>query len=108
MKGSEDYMWHEEMFWEKASAEDVKRRLNEGADPNARFEGRHTPLHYAVMYGHPDTIKVLLALGPGQIDIDARNKNDFAALRMAKMLGKAEAVDALLEAGVGGGGRFQG
>ena len=71
--------------------------LEAGADVNARDKNGVTPLHNAAeVLGSTRNIEVLLRAGAY---IEARDKNDSTPLHWAAATGKAETINALLEAG---------
>lgn len=84
-------------FWEKISAEDLRRKLAEGARVIAREEGGVTPLHIAVAWSGVDVARVLIEAGA---DIDASDQIGRTPLHIAAGTGKVEIVRELLEAGV--------
>ena len=47
----------------RGDVEEVRRCIEEGADPNERDSYGRTPLHYAAYYGHVEVVRVLLDEG---------------------------------------------
>ena len=85
--------WHTSAFFEVASASDVTRCFEAGADPNTRGERDRTPLHFAAWYGTAETVKVLLDLM--NVDPMVRDATGRTPLHHA---GTAETVTLLLAA----------
>lgn len=75
----------------------VGRLLEMGADPNARADGGHVPLHYAVRLGSEALVAALLA---ALADVNARDDDGITPLHMAAQSpGGGAVVEALLQAG---------
>ena len=74
----------------------VRRRLEEGADPNQVDGYARTPLLYASFYRHVEVVRELLAAGadPNKVDYDGRT-----LLHNASTIGLVEVVRELLAAG---------
>ena len=68
-------------FAAKGDADEVKRLLSDGIDPNSKDYDSRTPLHLACGEGHTETVKVLLAAGA---DKSLKNNGDATALHYAK------------------------
>ena len=90
--------WNIAAFFKVATAPDVMRCLEKGADIHARDEYGETPLHYAAKYGTAGMVNVLLNAG-ADADIDARDKFGETPLHYAASDGTAEMVNVLLNAG---------
>ncbi|MFF7448275.1 MULTISPECIES: ankyrin repeat domain-containing protein [unclassified Streptomyces] len=75
--------------------EDVRRRLDAGADPEAWGAGGSRPLHRAAVFGSPE---VVAELARRVADVDAL-ENGTTALWEALTYGRAENARALAEAG---------
>ena len=74
----------------------VKWLLDHGVDPNARWahwEADVTPLHLAVMAGHADVVRLLLAAGADPTIHDSRHESD--AIGWAEFFGRREIVQIL-------------
>ena len=75
----------------------VRRLLEMGADPNARANGGHVPLHYAVRLWSEALVAALLG---ALADVNARDHSGFTPLHMAAQSpGGPAVVEALLHAG---------
>jgi hypothetical protein len=70
--------------------------LEAGADPNYRFPGGETPLHFAASYGKPDAVQWLLEHGARPC---LENKQGETALHQAVRARHVETVKRLLDAG---------
>ncbi|CAL9672643.1 ankyrin repeat domain-containing protein [Streptomyces sp. enrichment culture] len=81
------------MGWQWTDAEDVRRRLDEGADPERWGGGR--PLHHAAVFGSP---QVVAELAGRVADVDAL-ENGVTALWEAVLSGKPHNARALAAAG---------
>ncbi len=77
------------------SAPCVAGLLEAGADPNASSDGEYQPLLYASM--RKDFVILRLLAEHARININARDRNNHAALHWAALEGNAEAVKLLLE-----------
>ena len=89
--------WNTETFFEAATAPDVMRCLEKGADIDARAEYGATPLHYAVGWGGTaGIVNVLLNAGA---NIHARDTDGRTPLHYAARYDTAGIVNALLNAG---------
>lgn len=64
-------------------------------DPNVKDSDGRTPLHYAVLYGSPDTINLLLK--QTGIDVSIQDNEGRTPLEYAKFLGGREEKVALLQ-----------
>ncbi|MGW5679258.1 ankyrin repeat domain-containing protein [Streptomyces sp. NPDC003860] len=81
------------MGWDWTDADDIRRRLDEGVDPEIWSGGR--PLHRAAMFGSPEVVAELA----GRVaDVDAL-ENGVTALWEAVMSRKPENARALAAAG---------
>ena len=90
--------WNTEAFFKVATAPDVMRCLEKGADIDARDTDGETPLHYAV--GRGGTAERVNALLDAGANVEARGKYDRTPLHYAAGWdGTAERVNALLNAG---------
>lgn len=88
--------WNTSDFFSDASAADVQRCLDAGADPNRQDAGR-TPLHTAASAGNAAAVRVLLAAGA---DVRARDNESLTPLhRAATTFRGVEIVQVLLDAG---------
>jgi len=100
-----DEEWNTRTFFESATAFDVRRSLELGADIKARNEQGLTPLHNAACStDHSEVIKSLLRSGA---DIDARD-NDFGRTPLhlaAQDSGHSGVIKTLLNAGADCGAR---
>ena len=68
-----------------------------GVDPNAKeTELGTTPLHWAVVFGNPDVIGALVAVGA---DLNSRNDRDHTPLDMAISMDRDDVAAALRAAG---------
>ena len=75
----------------------VRRLLEMGADPDARADGGHVPLHYAVELRSEALVTTLLE---ALADVNARDDSGFTPLHMASQTpGNRAVVEALLRAG---------
>ena len=73
--------WNTYNFFYFATAADVTRCLDAGADVGARNKSGDTPLYWAAMVrDSPAVVKVLLDAGA---DVEARSKNGFTPLHTA-------------------------
>ena len=82
-------------FVEPRYAEALKLLLDAGADPDRKWKGSETPLHFAARVGGTETISALLDAGAG---IDARSGGQ-TPLMLAARKGRTEAVRVLLARG---------
>ncbi|MXW12929.1 MAG: hypothetical protein F4X84_06965 [Synechococcus sp. SB0662_bin_45] len=78
-----------DVFFEKATAEDMGRCISQGYDPNARAKNGNTPLHRA-------SIPMTTALLDAGADPNTRNKQGETPLHLTDT---PEAVKALVDAG---------
>ena len=91
--------WHTEDFWRNASATDVRRELERGADIHALGGYGATPLHNAVSWN--DDLAVAALLLDMGADIEAKAKIDGRRpLHYAAGMGKSEFAALLLDRGV--------
>ena len=75
----------------------VRRLLEMGADPNARADGGHVPLHYAAELRSEALVTTLLGAYP---DVNARDDDGSTPLHMAsRSPGNPAVVENLLQAG---------
>jgi len=75
----------------------IKQLVQKKAKVNARDYENHTPLHFAVMYGHVETVKLLVELGA---DPNARATGITGTpMTLAKTNGYTEIVQILKDAG---------
>ena len=89
--------WNTEEYFRKASVESVTACLSAGADPMARDEDKHTPLHLAAQSNeNPAIIQVLLAAGA---DVNARDKDQWTPVLGSAMNENLEVIKVLLKAG---------
>ena len=72
--------WNTIRFFAVATAPDVMRCLENGADVNARTKSGETPLHAASHYGTAETVNALLNAGA---DVNARTKSGETPLHNA-------------------------
>jgi len=91
-----------ERFWQAARDGDVatvRKMLAAGMDVNAKTQFECTALIFAANANRAGVIRVLVEAGA---DLDAKdNSYGFTAMQMASWLGHTEAVQALLDGGVG-------
>ena len=78
------------------SIEDVKRRLADGADVNAKDDDGWTPLFYAADEGHKEIAELFIAAGA---DVNAKTGRGFTPLYMAASGGHKEIVELLIAEG---------
>jgi ankyrin repeat protein len=74
----------------------VQWLLDHGADPSSRWshwDAEVTPLHLAVLGGHPDVVRLLLAAGADAGIHDSKHDSD--ALGWAEFFGRREIVEIL-------------
>lgn len=71
-----------------------------GADPNARNTGGYSPLRYAIEYGSPETVALLLQSGAAAGYDIAKNKT-FNPVTAAVLRGRTDILDAVLQNGGG-------
>ena len=90
--------WNTGEFFKRASAADVSRCLESGAEVNAgESEGfRWTPLHLAAHGASPDVVNVLLKAGAR---VHARDRKGWTPLHLAAANNTADVVSALLKGG---------
>jgi hypothetical protein len=88
----ENYGWAG-MGWDWTDADDIRRRLDQGADPERWSGGR--PLHRAAVFGSPDAVAVLARR---VADVDAL-EHGVTALWKAVMARKPEHARVLAAAG---------
>jgi len=74
----------------------VQTALENGANPNAKDNTGHTPLHWAAIEGHVDVVRVLLDRGANP---NAKNNTGHTPLHNAAYFGHVEIVKLLLERG---------
>ncbi len=77
-------------------AERIKKRLEEGTDPNIRDGDGNTPLHFAASKGCAEVARLLLRHGA---DPNAQDKNGETPLHVAASEGHVDVVRLLLEHG---------
>jgi hypothetical protein len=77
-------------------AERIKKRLEEGADPNIRDRDGNTPLHFAASKGCAEVARLLLEHGA---DPNAQDKSGETPLHLAASGGHVDIVRLLLEHG---------
>ena len=91
-------------LWQAAREGDVemvKALLKDGVPVDARTEFDCTALYFAANANQPEVIKLLAEAGA---DLSVKDSDyGFSAMAMAAWLGNTEAVEALIEAGVGAG-----
>lgn len=83
-------------FAAKGDAEEVKRLLSDGIDPNSKDYDSRTPLHLACGEGHTETVKVLLEAGA---DPNSEDRWSGVPLEDATLKGHKECEQLLLDAG---------
>ena len=85
--------WNTDGYFQTASVESVTAFLAAGADPNARDEGKNTPLHEAAGSNeNPAVTEVLLKAGA---DPGAKNKRDSTPLEIAKIRKNINVIEVL-------------
>lgn len=78
----------------RGDVEEVKRVLNEGANPNVKDELSSTPLHNMTKEGNIVISRLLLEYGASQ---DARDESNSTPLHYAAQNGNLEMVKLLLD-----------
>ena len=81
---------------ETGTADDVKQKIDSGANVNAQSFTGITPLMTAAGMGKTDTVRVLIAKGA---NVNAKAQGGFTALMQAALTGRADVVEILLAAG---------
>ena len=94
--GSSCSSWLRSGFWERATAEDVRECLDEGADVAERTEYGIGPLHRAAAHGTAETVRVLIGAGA---DVEAQTDWAITPLYSAVQGRNLETVRVLLDAG---------
>ena len=85
-------------FYSLATAADVTRCLDAGADPNSRTTEGGTPLHFAALFS--DTATVILALLEAGADLHARSEDGDTPLHLAAIYNYSlDVIHTLLRAG---------
>ena len=85
-------------FYSLATAADVTRCLDAGADPNSRTTEGGTPLHFAALFS--DTATVILALLEAGADLHARSEDGDTPLHFAAIYNSSlDVIHTLLRAG---------
>ncbi len=92
----QDSEWHTSEFIRSATADDVRARLDAGADPNAQGARHLTPLHRAAEGGSHEVVVALLQAGA---DPNARDAYGTTPLHRAATHARPETVTALVQAG---------
>lgn len=90
-------------FWTRATQDDVRTELANGADPTLRDDLGYSPLHLAVRCArsptwtaHPEVIAILLDAGA---DPNRKGPKSFRPLHMAARHAHPEIVELLIDAG---------
>src|SRR4051812_26154887 len=81
---------------EDPGAAEIRQLMDEGADLSAHGRGGVTPLMAAVMHGHVDIAREMIARGA---DVNAQMENGNAPLHLAIRTEKGNAIPLLVEAG---------
>jgi len=76
--------------------ESLAKMLADGLDPDVRDARQHTPLMYAVGYGHENVVRLLLANGA---DVHAAYRAGPTPVHWAAIMGRAEILRLLLDSG---------
>ena len=84
-------------FYSLATAADVMRCLDAGADPNSRTSEGRTPLHSAALFS--DAATVILALLEAGADLHSRSEFGETPLHLAAMNSTPDVIHTLLKAG---------
>lgn len=82
--------------WQRMTREAAEREIARGADPNARSTAGCTPLHYAMLSGDIEIVRMLLKAGA---DPNAENAYRETPLTFAAATGELASVKMLLQAG---------
>ena len=80
----------------KANIGEIRRMLDDGANPNQSDKYGVTPLMQAAAFGGAEALKILL---DGGADVNRSNTNGFTALMWAATQGRAPIVKMLLDKG---------
>jgi cytohesin len=70
--------------------------LDAGINVNAKVKNGGTPLHYAALRGHKETVELLIAEGA---DVSAKTDDGFTSLHVAARHGRTEIGELLITKG---------
>ena len=94
--------WNTQSYFEAATIRDIESCLEEGADANERDRYGRNPLYWAVRYGTPEAVSILLQEGAVAMVVytDLAETRGWTPLHLAAKFAPTESAMLLIDAGL--------